>query len=186
MKRIARCLAVLSLATIALSGCTGDSSANEKESTHPPAGGAEQYQVREAEVVAERGDSTRSGDWAVSDIVEAAEPWSEHGNDRHAFRAAKPAETNHIEIIPTEPSTGRIIPDVPITVEVIDGGGQVVQKQKLNSDHSTFFSIPEAGTYTLLATPGAPSFKGRGGEAEGPALADGVTVEFPDIELGPQ
>ena len=69
---------------------------------------------------------------------------------------------------------------------MFDGGGQVVQKQKLNSDHSTFFSIPEAGTYTLLATLGAPSFERRGGEAECPALADGVTVEFPDIELGPQ
>ena len=192
MKRIAHCLAVLSLATVALSGCTGDSSANEKASARLPAGVAEQYQVLEAEV-AERGDSTTSGDWTVNYIVEAAEPWFEqHGNHSHAFRAAKPAETNHIEIIPTETSTGRIIPDVPITVEVIDEGGQVVQKQKLNFYYSTFFhyannfSIPEAGTYTLRATLGAPSFNRHGEEAEGPALAEGVTVEFSDVELGPQ
>lgn len=192
MKRIAYCLAALPLATVALSGCTGDSSANEKESTQLPAGVTEQYQVLAAEV-AERGGSTTSGDWTVKYIVEAAEPWFErHGNHGQAFRTAKPAETNHIEIIPTETSTGRIIPDVPVTVEVIDDGGQVVQKQKLNFYYSTFFhyannfSIPEAGVYTLRAKLGAPSFNRHGEEAEGPTLAEGVTVEFTDVELGPK
>ena len=192
MKRIAHCLAVLPLATIALSGCTSDSSANENEHTPLPAGVTEQYQVLAAEV-AERGGSTTSGDWTVNYIVEAAEPWFEqHGHHRNAFRAAKPAETNHIEIIPTETSSGRIIPDVPITVEVIDDGGQVVRKRKLNFYYSTFFhyannfSIPEAGTYTLRATLGAPSFNRHGEEAEGPVLAEGVTVEFAGVDLGPQ
>ena len=192
MKRIAHCLAVLPLVTIALSGCTSGSAANENENTQLPAGVTEQYQVLASEV-AERGGSTTSGDWTVDYIVESAEPWFEqHGHHRHAFRAAKPAETNHIEIIPTETSTGRIIPDVPITVEVIDDGGQVVQKQKLDFYYSTFFhyannfSIPEAGTYTLRATLGAPSFNRHGEEAEGPALAEGVTVEFTGVELGPQ
>ena len=192
MKRIAHCLAALSLATVALSGCTSDSSANENEHTQLPAGVTEQYQVLASEV-AERGGSTTSGDWTVNYIVEAAEPWFEqHGHHRHAFRAAMPAETNHIEIIPTETSTGRIIPDVPITVEVIDDGGRVVQKGKLNFYYSTFFhyannfSIPEAGTYTLRATLGAPTFNRHGEEADGPALAEGATVEFTGVELGPQ
>lgn len=192
MKRLAHCLAVLSLASVALTGCAGDSSASKRESIPLPAGVTEQYEVLAAEV-AERGGSTTSGDWTVSYIVESAEPWFEqHANHRPVFRGAEPAETNHIEIIPTETSTGRIIPDVPITVEVIDDGGQVVQKQKLSFYYSTFFhyannfSIPQAGTYTLRATLGAPSFNRHGEEAEGPALAEGVTVEFTDVDLGPR
>jgi hypothetical protein len=130
LKRIAHCLGALPLATIALSGCTSDSSANENEDTQLPAGVTEQYQVLAAEV-AERGGSTTSGDWTVNYIVEAAEPWFEqHGHHRHAF--------------------------------------------------------PDAGTYTLRATLGAPGFNRHGEETEGPALAEGVTVEFPDVELGPQ
>lgn len=189
--RIAQCLAVPPLTTVALSGCAGDRSANEEESTRLSGGVAEQYQVLEAEV-AERGDSTTPGDWTMNSIIEAVEPWFElHGHQRHALRAAKPAETNHTEIIPTETSTDRIISNVPITVEVMDDGGQVVQKQKLTFNYSTCFhyannfSITEAGTCTLRATLGAPTFSRHREEGEGPARA-GVTVDFSDAELGPQ
>lgn len=47
-----------------------------------------------------------------------------------------------IEIIPTEKASGRIIPEVPITLEVIDGE-----------------------------------------ENEGPALSEGATVTFEDVEI---
>lgn len=148
-----------------------------------------QYEVLAAEV-AERGGKTTSGPWTVSYIVEAAEPWFERRGDQNdAFRKPSSDETHHIEIIPTESATGRIVPDVPITLEVVAADGEVVQKQTLNFYYSTFFhyannfSIPEAGTYTLRATLGAPEFRRHGEEADGPALADGAVVEFDDVEL---
>ena len=120
---------------------------------------AEQYKVLEEEV-AEHGDR-KSGEWTVNYIIEAAEPWFRARRRRPRLPRPEPAETHHIEIIPTETSTGRIIPDVPITLEVVDEPGQVIQNQKLNFYYSTFFryadnfALPEAGTYTLRATLGA-------------------------------
>lgn len=146
MKRIAHCLAVVPLATIALSGCTSGSSANENEHENNRllAGVSEQGQVLAAELAA-RGGSTASGDWTAHD-----------------------------------------------TAEAIDDGGQVVEKQALNPYYSTFFhyagSSPssQGGTYTPRATLGAPSVNRHGEEAEGPALAEGPTVELAGVELGPQ
>lgn len=61
-----------------------------------------------ANEIAEKGKTVESGQWTVNLITEAAEPWfDEHGAH---FRAPEPGETHHIEIIPTETSTGRIVP----------------------------------------------------------------------------
>ena len=45
------------------------------------------------------------------------------------FREPASGETHHIEIIPTETSTGRIVPDVLVNVQVIDEKGAVVDEQ---------------------------------------------------------
>lgn len=179
--------AAVPLMVAPLASCSSaDSSASKGASV--PAGVQKQYEVLSAEV-AERGGKTTSGPWTVSYIVEAAEPWFERHGDGDVFRKPASGETHHIEIIPTESATGRIVPDVPITLEVVAADGEVVQKQKLNFYYSTFFhyannfSIPEAGTYTLRATLDAPQFRRHGEEAEGPALADGAVVEFDDVEL---
>ena len=175
---------------VLLSGCAGSGEA----ATDPalPAGVVDQYDTLDAEV-AERGGSATSGEWQVSYIVEAAEPWfEEHGGGHATFREPQQGETHHIEVIPREAATGRIVPDVPITLEVLDAAGEVVEKQELELYYSTFFhyannfQVPEAGTYTLRATLGAPGFRRHGDEADGPALAEGVTVEFDDVELAAQ
>jgi hypothetical protein len=164
------------------------SAAEARPSADVPAGVAEQYAVL-AEEVAERGGTVESGDWTVSYIVEAAEPWHElHGGEDH-FREPTRGETHHIEIIPTETATGRIVPDVPITLQVVDGDGAVVDEERLNFLYSTFFhyannfEVPEEGTYTLRASLGSPSFRRHGEEGERPALAEGAEVEFEDVEL---
>lgn len=182
-------LAATALVTTAalLAGCSGSGEA----ATDPAVaeGVVEQYDTLDAEV-AERGGSTTSGEWNVSYIVEAAEPWfEEHGGGHSTFREPQAGETHHIEVIPREAATGRIIPDVPITLEILDAAGQVVEEQDLEFYYSTFFhyannfEVPEAGNYTLRATLGAPGFRRHGDEADGPALAEGVTVEFDDVEL---
>lgn len=169
----------------ALTGCGAQASAKEDASA-VPAGVQEQYKVL-ADEIAEKGKTVESGEYTVNLITEAAEPWFE--KDGTTFRAPKDGETHHIEIIPTEKSTGRIVPNVPITVEVLDNQGKVVQAQELNFYYSKFFhyannfTVPEAGSYTIRATLGVPAFNRHGEQSETPALAKGATVEFPDVEL---
>lgn len=173
------------LVLAALTGC-GATAPTKDDGFAVPAGVNEQYEVLSSEL-AEKGKTVSSGEWTVNLITEAAEPWF----DKHGahFRAPKAGETHHIEIIPTETSTGRIVPNVPITLEVVDAQDKVVQELELNFYYSTFFhyannfTVPEAGTYTLRATLGVPEFNRHGEESETPALAKGTTVEFNDVEL---
>lgn len=183
MSRLLLCAGLLSLT--ALAACGGDSSASESV----PAGVAEQYSVL-AEEVAERGGQAETGEWTVSYIVEAAEPWHEaHDGETH-FREPTAQETHHIEIIPTETATGRIVPDVPITLQVLDAEGKVVDEKQLQFLHSTFFHyannfrIPEEGRYSLRVTLEPPTFFRHGEAGEEPPLAEPATVTFEDVELG--
>lgn len=188
-RRTTPALAAISLPLIlTLTACGDDPSMAHTRSSSVPAGVEKQYSTLAAEV-AERGGKTVEGDWTISYIVEAAEPWFEKHGGHSSFREPQKGETHHIEIIPTETKTGRIVPDVPITLSVVDADGTVVQEQKLSFYYSTFFhyannfSIPASGVYTLRATVGAPSFNRHGDEPDGPALADGVTAEFDGVEL---
>jgi hypothetical protein len=186
MSRIVRAAGLLPLT--ALVACSAEASSVGTSEAGVPEGVAEQYSVL-AEEVEENGGRTESGEWTVSYIVEHAEPWFEaHGGEEH-FREPAAGETHHIEIIPTETSTGRIVPDVPVTLQVVDAEGRVVDEKELEFLHSTFFhyannfEVPEDGTYTLRATLGAPDFARHGEQGEEPALAEGTEVEFEDVEL---
>ena len=184
--------AVLSLAATpvllaALAACGAD---EETQSARVPAGVVEQYEVLAGEV-AEKGRTVDAGAWKVHLITEAAEPWHEvHGEGHTEFREVKAGETDHIEIIPVDAASGRIVPDVPITLEVIDPDGTVVAEEGLDFYGSTFFhyadnfSISEPGTYTIKATLEAPPFSWHGEEDQAPALSEGAVVEFADVELG--
>lgn len=179
------------IALAALTGCGAGAEASRDGAADStvPAGVREQYEVL-ADELAEKGRTVESGEWTVNLITEAAEPWFEaHAGHDPRFRAPQAGETHHIEIIPTETSTGRIVPDVPITLELIDSNGTVVQEMPLEFYYSTFyhyannFTVPEAGTYTLRATLGVPAFNRHGEESETPALSEGATVDFTDIQL---
>ncbi|MCY1160132.1 MAG: hypothetical protein MOP51_3157 [Citricoccus sp.] len=193
-------LATAPLTLAALAACgTGEpeaapespgTSTEAAESPAVPDGVAEQYGVL-TEEVAENGQSMESGPWTVHLITEPAEPWHEVQSDGTSqFREPAAEETNHIEIIPVETATGRIVPDVPITLEVIDAQGNPTEKLDLNFYYSTFFhyannfSIPEPGTYTVRATLGVPTFHRHGEADEQVPLSEGTTVEFDNVELG--
>jgi hypothetical protein len=173
-----------------LTAFTACSPAEGQHSDHVPDGVAEQYEVL-ADELAEKGMTVESGPWTINLITEAAEPWHEvHGGGHTEFRDVRAGETNHIEIIPVDTASGRIVPGVPIVLEVIDSNGQVVAKDRLSFYGSTFFhyannfSIAEAGSYTIKATLKAPTFPWHGADDEAPALSDGAVVEFADVELG--
>jgi hypothetical protein len=183
-------LAVGLLILPAAAACGGGQSSASSTSPEEavPAGVAEQYSVL-AEEVAEHGGQIDSGDWTVSYIVEKAEPWYESTGADQRFREPTAAETHHIEIIPTETATGRIVPDVPVTLAVVAGDGTVVDEKRLHFLHSTFFhyannfEVPEDGHYTLRATLGDPTFARHGEAGEAPALDEGTRVEFEDVDL---
>ncbi|MGW2559882.1 iron transporter [Streptomyces sp. NPDC001514] len=189
------CLAApLALALTACGGTDADKAADApkgKVKESAPAGVAHQHTVLEAEIAA-RGGETKAGEYRIGYIVEAAEPWfqSEHGaHGKLVNREPAKNETHHIEIIPMEAKTGRIVPNVPIRLEVVDGKGKVVQAQDLNFYHAEFFhyannfSIPTAGKYTLRATLKPPTFLRHGASGEKPALSETVTATFAGVEL---
>ncbi|WP_432141218.1 iron transporter [Streptomyces sp. bgisy084] len=180
---------------LALTACggadSGKSPAEGQAKETAPAGVAHQHAVLKAEIAANGGEA-RAGDYRIGYIVEAAEPWfhSEHsGHGKLVSRAPAKNETHHIEIIPREAKTGRIVPDVPIRLEVIDSKGKVVQAQDLNFYYAEFFhyannfSIPKAGKYTLRATLQPPTFLRHGASGEKPALSEKTTATFRDVEL---
>ncbi|WP_435228583.1 iron transporter [Streptomyces sp. Tue6028] len=186
---------------LALTACGGtDVDKTDKEPAKSqvketaPAGVAHQHTVLEAEIAA-RGGETKAGEYRIGYIVEAAEPWfqSEHGaHGKLVNREPAKNETHHIEIIPMEAETGRIVPNVPIKLEVVDAKGKVVQAQELNFYHAEFFhyannfSIPTAGKYTLRATLQPPTFLRHGASGEKPALSETVTATFAGVELKPE
>jgi hypothetical protein len=181
----ARIALAATLPLVALASC---SSSDAVEQSTVPAGVAKMYSTVAAEI-ADRGGEKTNGEWRIGYIVEAAEPWFEDHGRHDVFREPQAGETHHIEIIPFEKATGRIVPDVPIHLAVVDADGTIVDEHDLNFYYATFFhyatnfSIPTSGTYTLRATLGAPAFLRHGDEAEGPALVEGTTVEFTDVEL---
>jgi len=189
--RAAIAMLVVTGSLLAIGGCGSDgeqeSGAAAGETSAVPAGVAAQYATIEEEVGAEGGE-TESGPWRIAYIVEPAEPWFEG----ERFREPAAGETHHIEILPIEAETGRVVPNVPVRLEVRDAAGRVVDANELELFYAEFFhyannfSIPEPGTYTLRATIEPPTFLRHGEQGEEPPLAEGATVEFADVRLEPE
>ncbi|MFF8293236.1 hypothetical protein ACF068_29010 [Streptomyces sp. NPDC016309] len=165
-----------------------------------PAGVTHQHTVLEARIAADGGEA-KVGEYRGGCIAEAAEPWfqaerggqGEHsGHGKLVNREPTKDETRHIEVIPMEAATGRIVPGVPIRLEVVDAQGQVAQARGLNFYHAEFFhnandfSIPTAGKYALRATLQPSAFLWRGASGEKPAPSESVTATFANVELKPE
>ncbi|WIG15834.1 iron transporter [Kocuria rosea] len=153
-----------------------------------PQGVVTQYTVLNEETEAEGGRTT-SGDWEVAYIVEPAEAWFETTGEEPTRREPAAGETHHLEIIPIDAATGRIVPDVPIRLEVLDQNGEVVDEQELMFFHAEFFhyannfSVPEAGEYTLRATLQPPQSPRHGESLEELTLLEPTTVTFDNVRL---
>jgi hypothetical protein len=187
-----RAVVAIAFAPLLLVSCGGSGEPAEQTSDAPdvPSGVAEEYATMAEEIQSEGGEET-SGGWRVGYIVEAAEPWFEGHDGGQHFRAPRAGETHHIEILPFEESTGRLVPDTPVRLEIVDADGAVVQDRKLEFlygeffHYATNFSVPEPGTYTLRATIGVPTFSRHGEAGDVPAMSEGTTVTFEDVELEP-
>ncbi|WP_250281037.1 MULTISPECIES: hypothetical protein [unclassified Frankia] len=126
---------------------------------------------------------------APEGVVEATESWYEGNDGQQVLRRPAAGETHHIEIIPIEAATGRIVPNAPVTLAVVDDKGTAVDEKTLNFcyaecfHHTDNFTIPRDGSYTLRATVGIPTFFQHGEEGHTPALASGATATFTDVTL---
>ncbi|MBA0124351.1 iron transporter [Haloechinothrix sp. YIM 98757] len=153
-----------------------------------PKGVAKQY-AHLAEEIADEGGQTESGPWRIGYIVEPAEGWYASEGDDTRFREPAGDETHHIEVVPFEADSGRVVPDVPIRVEILDGDGQVVDANDLDFfygeafHYGNNFAVPEQGEYTLRVTLEPPRFLRHGEQDEDPALTEGAEVEFTDVQL---
>lgn len=189
MSRKARSVVPLALLTASLVAC-GDEGDPAEGSAPAPAGVEAEYATMAREIGSEGGEKTQDG-WRVGYIVEAAEPWFESHHGSQHFREPKAGETHHIEILPFEEATGRLVPDTPVELEIVDAEGKVVEDRELQFlygeffHYATNFSIPEPGTYSLRATIGVPTFARHGEEGDHPAMNEGTTVTFEGVELDP-
>jgi len=197
MRHRACALATIVVLATGLAGCSSAADSSEPASS-VPAGVLKDYATMAAEIAAEGGEKT-SGEWNVGYIVEPAEAFypstrttSGEAGSRPALREPATGETHHIEILPREASTGRLVPGVSVRLEVVDSTGRVVDAKPLEFLHSTFFhyannfSVPAAGRYTLRATIGRPGFARHAEPGEAPVLDKGTTVEFSGVELRPK
>jgi hypothetical protein len=147
------------------------------------------YAVAHEEIEAEGGE-TEAGPYRVGYIVEPAEGWWEGDPESPEWRDPSPDETHHLEILPFDPETGLLIPEMEGRLTVLDESGREVDSQPLYLYYAEFyhyannFSIPESGTYTLRAELEPPDFNRHGDEdGEGRVFTEPVTVEFENVEI---
>jgi hypothetical protein len=190
-------LVVVAVASAGLPACgegetrasaTGTTATTTSEPREVPEGVADQYAVLEEEVASE-GGSVETGEWRIAYIKEPAEGWFQMDNGHLVWRDPAGGETAHLEIIPIERETGRIVPDARITLEVLDADGERVESKQLSLYYAEFFHyaenfrIPSDGEYTLRATVETPQFRRHGDESEGPVLMDDAQVEFDNVMI---
>jgi hypothetical protein len=152
-------------------------------------GVVDSYAVAHEEIEAEGGE-TGAGPYRVGYIVEPAEGWWQGDPENLEWRDPSPDETHHLEILPFDPETGLLIPEMEGRLTVLDESGKEVDSQPLYLYYAEFyhyannFSIPESGTYTLRAELEPPDFNRHGSEeGEGRVFTEPVTVEFEDVEI---
>ena len=190
-------LAVAALTIAGLSACgddagrataTGTTATTAAEPSEVPEGVAAQHAVLEEEV-AEEGGSVETGEWRIGYIKEPAEGWFQMDQGHLVWRDPARGETAHLEIIPIERETGRIVPGARITLEVLDDSGERVEKKPLSFYYAEFFHyaenfrIPSDGEYMLRATVETPQFRRHSDESGAPELMDRAQVEFENVMI---
>jgi hypothetical protein len=177
---------------------TGETTAEATEATTEETTSAEGSEFRGVvdsyavahEEIEEEGGEKEAGPYRVGYIVEPAEGWWEGDPESPEWRDPSPDETHHLEILPFDPESGLLIPEMEGRLTVVDESGEEVDSQPLRFYHAEFyhyannFSVPEDGTYTLRAELTPPDFNRHGSESgEGKVFTEAVTVEFENVEI---
>ncbi|GGJ85257.1 hypothetical protein GCM10010123_13690 [Pilimelia anulata] len=179
------------LLTLGAAGCcTRNRAAAAAPGPGVPAGVAAEHAALAGEVAAAGGETT-VGDWRVAYVVEKPRGWFTVAGGTHTLRKPAAGETHHLTVVPIEAATGRIVPDVPVTLQVLDAAGRPVDQRRLWFLRDSYyhyahnFAVPRAGVYTLRATLGTPAFARYGADGDTPALSRGTVALFPGVRLNP-
>lgn len=174
------------------SGTTGEGTSMEGGSE---LSGVDAAYSKGREEIEEAGGQKTAGDYRLGYIVEDAEGWWEGEPGNLRWREPAPDETNHIEILPFDKSTGLFVPYMDIRVTVLDESGEAVDRRDVNFYWADFkhyannFSVPEAGDYTLRVELSPPDYYGRHqlegkSEEASKTFNEPVTAEFTDVRIG--
>ena len=145
-------LAVAAMTMAGLPACGEDAdSATATGTTATTAAEPSEVAVLEEEI-AEEGGSVETGDWRIAYIKEPAEGWFQMDQGHLVWRDPAAGETAHLEIIPIERETGRIVPDARITLEVLDAGGERVEKKRSASTTPSSSTTPRTSAYRTTAS----------------------------------
>lgn len=198
-------LALIGL-TVAMAGCGREVVSSDRqvgETTGETTGSAEQggpvspplqgvmdsYKLAQEEIRTKGGEK-EAGAYRVGYIVEPAEGWWEGQPGSLRWRAPLSGENAHIEILPFDAGTGLLVPEVGVTLTVLDENGDKVGSKPLELYYAEFyhyannFGLPGSGTYTLQAQITPPGFRRHGEEAgEGRVYTEPVTVKFEDVQI---
>ncbi|MEW6638745.1 MAG: iron transporter [Actinomycetota bacterium] len=194
-------------AALLLAGCGREIVSNEREVTGGGTTGGEttvgagtstdpslkritdSYALAQSEIE-EAGGEKMAGPYRIGYIVEPAEGWWEGAPENPEWRDPAPDETHHIEILPFDPETGLLVPEMEGTLTVLDGSGNEVDSAPLYLYYAEFyhyannFEVPESGTYTLRAELRPPDFRRHGSkDGEGRVFTEPVTVEFESVRI---
>lgn len=154
-----------------------------------PAGVAAEQRAL-ADEVRHHGGVVTTGEWKIAYIVEEAEGWWAPTGAGYRWRKPAANETNHLEIVPIERATGRIVPDAKIAVDVLDRDGRVVERVRPRFYYAEFFhyadnvAVARRGRYTLRVRIAPPPFRRHGEPEQRPALGRGAVVTIRGVELG--
>lgn len=182
-------LAVLALLTGCGSG--GDPAGHASSPGAVPTGVAAQHAALEG-AIAQRGGRTTSGAWQIGYVAERAQGWYESAGGRLTYRAPGPGETHTIGVVLQEAATGRLVPGMPVRIEVVDRAGVVVDAQSAALRYGDYLSyvsnvtVPSPGRYGLRVFVGSPAVALAGEAGRRPPLAEGAAVTFADVDLTPQ
>lgn len=144
-----------------------------------------------AEEVAHTGATRESGDYLVGIAQEEAEGLYAPTGDGDLEWREPDAENCHIEVAVCDADDGRFLPELDVSVTVLDGDETVASFQPSFLWHPGLFhyganiTLPDDGEYTIRVQVDPPTFH-RHDETNGRRYADGaaVTFEAVDVETG--
>jgi hypothetical protein len=132
----------------------------------------------------------RAGDYLIAFVQENAEGMYELQDGRLVWREAPEEANAHLEIAVADAADGRFVPDLDITLTVLDGDRQLFTTTMPFLWHPYLYHygtnarVPGEGPYTVRVRIGPPSFM-RHDPVNGKRYADPVTVVFEDRRFTP-
>lgn len=132
----------------------------------------------------------RSGDFEIAIAIEEAEGmWRRHDGE---LRWENPGQENcHVEVCVRDAADGRFVPNLDVTVTLVDGGGAEVGTHRQPFlwhpwlyHYGRNWEVPEAGEYTVRVRVEPPDFP-RHDHENGRRYLEPAEVEFEGIEIEP-